>query len=148
MWYSQHRAWCSWHKMGLPPNLLSIHCSFFVSVFENWMNNEYWIIRFLKIDWILNTNSTIQVKFLTKRRKKSLILIFCSYMKHSTVFFIHIMLYENSITIRYSLTAIRVFEYLEITNGLNMNSTIWSPLFEYQIIQIIRCNSVEGLVQH
>ena len=40
------------------------------------------------------------------------------------------------------VTTIKLFEYyLEITNGPNMNSTIRSQLFEYRIIQIIRCNS-------
>ena len=35
--------------------------------------------------------------------------------------------------------------YSEITNGPNTNSTIWSQLFEYLIIQIIRCNSDLGI---
>ena len=54
----------------------------------------------------------------------------------------HILLYEKSITIQYLVKTVRVFEYYsEITNGPNTNSTIWSQLFEYQIIRIIRCNS-------
>ena len=58
-------------------------------------------------------------------------------------FFIHILLYENSITIRYLVTTIWVFEYYsEITYGPNTNSTIWSQLFEYRIIRIIRCNCI------
>ena len=93
-------------------------------------------------------------------------------MKLFSVFFIYILLYENSITIRYSVTTIRVFEYYsEIENGPNtkyisflkfyeyriirfleldripnMNSTIRSQLFEYRIIRIIRCNSVAYLL--
>ena len=59
-----------------------------------------------------------------------------------TVFFTHILLIKTSRTIRYSVTTIRVFEYYsEITYGPNMNSTIRSQLFEYQIIRIIRSNS-------
>ena len=51
------------------------------------------------------------------------------------------LLIKYSRTIRYSVTTIRVYEYYsEITNGPNMNSTICSQLFEYQIIQIIRSN--------
>ena len=65
-------------------------------------------------------------------------------MKLFSVFLIHILLYEKSITIWYLVTTIWVFEYYsEITNGPNTNSTIWSKLFEYQIIQMIRCNSAQ-----
>ena len=35
------------------------------------------------------------------------------------------------------LTCISKALYLEITNGPNVNSTSWTKLFEYQIIQII-----------
>ena len=65
------------------------------------------------------------------------------FLKLNEVFFMQILIYENSITIWYSVTTIWVFKYYsEITNGPNMNSTIWSQLFEYRIIRIIRCNSV------
>ena len=48
----------------------------------------------------------------------------------------------------------QLLESLKITNDqiLNMNSTIWSQLFEYQIIQFICCNSdllgLEDLIHH
>ena len=49
-------------------------------------------------------------------------------------------MFKSAHFIWYSVTTIWVFEYyLEIKNG--PNSTLWSQLFEYQIIRIIRSNS-------
>ena len=54
---------------------------------------------------------------------------------------------HSTIHIWYSVTTNSVFEYFsEITNELNLNSTIWSQLFKYQIIRIIWSNS--GLNQY
>ena len=79
-----------------------------------------------------------------KEKKEDFNLSFCSYMKLFSVFLIHILLYEKSITIWYSVTTIRVFEYYsEITNGPKTNSTIGPQLLEYRIIRIIRCNSAQ-----
>ena len=62
------------------------------------------------------------------------------------MFSTHILLIKNSRTIRYSVTTIWLLEYyLEITNGPNTNSTIWSQLFKYRIIRIIRCNSAVNI---
>ena len=65
-------------------------------------------------------------------------------LKLFSLFFKHILVYDNSKTIQYLVTTFMIFEYYsEITNGPNTttNNNIWSQLFEYQIIQIIRCNS-------
>ena len=141
-----------------------------ILIFENFLNTEYWIICFLKMDRIPNTNSTIRSQLFEYRIlntkygnwpnscsqkyffiltdlwqneiRKFWFFVFVPKLKIFTEFFIHFLLYKDSKTIRYLVITIRVFEYYsEITNRPNTNSTIRSQLFEYRIIRIIRCNS-------
>ena len=62
-----------------------------------------------------------------------------------SLFFLNILLFENTKTIWYLVTIIRysnIIQKIQMDQIPNMNSTIWSQLFEYRIIWIIRCNSV------
>ena len=119
-----------------------------IFVFENFPNTEYWIIRFLKMDRIPNTNSTIwsqlfKYQILNTKYgnwpdsccqkyffiltdlwqneiRKFWFFIFVPKLKIFTEFFIHFLLYKDSKTIRYLVITIRVFEYYsEITNRPN-----------------------------
>ena len=111
------------------------------SVFESFMNTEYQIILFLKMNeyWIvlfglnysnteyLKSNSSppqknLYVNFVTNEMRKIWSFIFIPTWGLFTVFSTHILLIKNSRTIRYLVTTIQVFKYYsKITNGLNTN---------------------------
>ena len=125
-----------------------------IFVFENLVNTEYRILHFLKTDRIPNTNSTIwtqlfEYQILNNKywkltdahchqyffHKLNLWLkeSFCSYMKLFSVFFILILRYKNSLTIRYLVTTIQylnIIRKLQMDSIPNTNSTIWSQLFK------------------
>ena len=97
--------------------------------FHFWKVNKYQIILFLKIDWIMNTNSTIWTLLFKYRILNNIVVSLWKFFNY---------LVFNNNYFGYS----KIIWKLQMDQIPNMNSTIWSQLFEYLIIRIICCNSV------